>query len=95
MMAFVLHTEIPANDARLSHQPGPGEAVVITRYGKPQLVVLRWDDFTPFESLIDRYLAEPPYELGASNLAVAAQAIDEQPEGTDFDYASLADALGE
>jgi hypothetical protein len=94
-MSFVLHTEIPANDARLSRQPGPGEAVVITRYGRPELVVLRWDDFTPFESLIDEYLAEPPYELSASALAVRAQAVDEQPEGPDFDYASLANALGE
>jgi hypothetical protein len=56
--------------------------------------VLRWDDFTAFESLIDEYLAEPPYELSASDLAVRAQAVDEQPEGAGFDYASLADALG-
>jgi hypothetical protein len=90
----MLHTEIPANDARLTHQPGPGEAVVITRYGKPELVVLRWDDFTPLEALIDQYLAEAPYELGASDLAVRAQTIDEQPEGADFDYAGLANALG-
>ncbi len=90
----MLHTEIPANDARLSHQPGPGEAVVITRYGKPELVVLRWDDFTPLEALIDQYLAEPPYELSASDLAVRAQVIDEQPEGAEFDYAGLANALG-
>lgn len=91
----MLHTEIPANDARLSQQPGPGEAVVITRYGKPELVVLRWEDFTPLEALIDRCLAEPPYELSASDLAVRAQNIDERPEGADFDYASLANALDE
>jgi hypothetical protein len=89
------HTEIPSNDARLSRQPEPGEAVVITRYGKPAYVVLRWDDFMPLETLIDQYLAEPPYELNASDVAVRAQAVDEQPEGADFDYASLADALRE
>jgi hypothetical protein len=94
-MLWVLHTEIPANDARLSRQPGPGEAVVITRYGTPELVVLRWDDFMPLENLIDQYLAEPPHELGASALAVRAQAIDEQPEGVGFDYSGLANALGE
>lgn len=87
------HTEIPANDARLSRQPDPGEAVVITRYGKPELVVLRWEDFMPIESLIDHYLAQPPYELTASELAVRAQAIDEQPEADDFDYTGLTDAL--
>jgi hypothetical protein len=91
----MLHTEIPANDARLSQQPGPGEAVVITRYGKPELVVLRWSDFTPLEALIDRYLAEPPYELSASELAVRTRAVDARPEGADFDYAGLANALGE
>lgn len=91
----VLHTEIPANDARLSRQPGPGEAVVITRYGTPELVVLRWDDFMPLENLIDQYLAEPPHELGASALAVRAQTIDDQLEGVDFDYSGLANALGE
>lgn len=90
----MLHTEIAANEARLSRQPNPGEAVVITRYGKPELVVLRWDDFTPLEALINRYLAEPPYELTASEVAIRAQALDEQPEGADFDYAGLADALG-
>ena len=68
---------------------------MITRYGTPELVVLRWEDFMPLENLIDRYLAEPPYELGASALAVRAQAIDEQPEGGDFDYAGLSGALGE
>jgi hypothetical protein len=94
-MRPMLHTEIPANDARLSRQPGPGEAVVITRYGKPELVVLRFDDFRPLEGLIDQYLAAPPYELGASELAIRAQPIDEQPEGADFDYAGLASALGE
>lgn len=89
------HIEIPSNDARLSRQPQGGEAVVITRYGKPELVVLRWEDFMPLESLIDQYLTEPPYELTASALAVRAQAVDEQPEGEDFDYAGLSDALGE
>ena len=48
------HIEIPSNDARLSRQPQGGEAVVITRYGKPELVVLRWEDFMPLESLIDQ-----------------------------------------
>ncbi len=91
----MLHTEIPANDARLSRQPGPGEAVVITRYGTPELVVLRWDDFAPLENLIDRYLAEPPHELGASALAIRAQTVDQRPEGADFDYSGLAHALGE
>lgn len=91
----MLHTEIPANDARLARQPGPGEAVVITRYGKPELVVLRFEDFKPLESLIDHYLAEPPYELRATELAIRAQSIDEQPEGADFDYASLASALAQ
>jgi hypothetical protein len=67
---------------------------VITRYGRPEHVVLRWDDFAPLEALIDRYLAEPPYELVASDLAVRAQAIDEQSDGAGFDYASLASALG-
>ncbi len=57
--------------------------------------MLRWDDFAPVERLIDRYLAAPPYELGASDLAVRAQAVDAPPEGADFDYASLAEALGE
>jgi hypothetical protein len=90
----MLHTEIPANDARISHQPGQGEAVVITRYGKPEFVVLRWEDFTPLEALIDRYLAEPPYDLSASDLAVRTPNIDERPEGADFDYAGLANALG-
>ena len=89
------HSEIPSNDARLARQPKAGEAVVITRYGKPELVVLRWDDFAPLEHLIDQYLTEPPYELGASDLAVRAQRVDERPEGADFDYAGLADALGE
>ncbi len=89
----MLHTEIASNDARLSRQPDPGEAVIITRYGKPELVVLRWDDFTPLEALIDRYLAEPPYDLTASELAIRAQALEERPEGADFDYAGLADAL--
>lgn len=37
----------------------------------------------------------PPYELIASELAVRALVVDEQPEGEDFDYSSLADALDE
>ncbi len=37
----------------------------------------------------------PPYEPSASDLAVRAQNIDECSEGSDFDYASLANALDE
>ena len=91
----MLHTQIRSNDARLARQPGAGEAVVITRYGKPEFVVLRWDDFAPLESVIDRYLQNSPYDLAASDLAVRASEIDEQPEGSEFDYAGLAHALGD
>lgn len=87
--------EIPANDTRLTRQPQAGEAVVITRYGKPELVVLRWEDFDALEALIDRYITEPPYDVTASDLAVRAEAIDEEPEGNDFDYESLERALDE
>lgn len=87
--------EIPANDTRLTRQPQAGEAVVITRYGKPDLVVLRWEDFDALEALIDRYLTEPPYDVTASDLAVRAAALDEEPEGDDVDYESLARALDE
>ena len=89
------HIEIPANDTRLTRQPQAGEAVVITRYGKPDLVVLRWEDFDALEALIDRYLTEPPYDVTASDLAVRAEAIDREPEGDDFDFDSLAKALDE
>ncbi|HWT94597.1 MAG TPA: hypothetical protein VN238_16495 [Solirubrobacteraceae bacterium] len=90
----MVHTEIAGNDARIARQPGPGEAVVVTRYGKPQFVVLRWEDFAPLETLIDEFLAAPPYELGASDTAVRAAALDREPEGDDFDFDGLADALG-
>lgn len=89
----MVHTEIPSNNARLSEHPGVGEAVVITRYGAPEFVVLRWDDFAPVERLIDQYLVSPSYELEASDLAVRAAAVDAAPEGDDFDFAGLQDAL--
>lgn len=87
------HIEIPSNDARISTPPNRGEAVVITRYGKPEHVVLRWEDFAPLEALIDQYLSRPPYELEASELATRAAAIDRQPEGDDYDFAGLAASL--
>lgn len=91
----MVHTEIAANDVRLAEQPAAGEAVVITRYGKPEYVVLRWEDFMPIEKLIDEYLVHPPFELEASDLAVRAAAVDREPEGKAFEYDSLARALGE
>jgi hypothetical protein len=87
------HREAKANDVRISTQPRRGEVVVITRYGKPEHVVLRWEDFAPLEALIDQYLSQPPYELEASDLATRAAAIDRQPEGDDFDFAGLAASL--
>lgn len=89
----MVRTEIRANEARLAEHPGPGEAVVITRYGKPEYVVLRWEDFMPIEQLIDQYLVKPPFELQATDLAVRAAQIDAEPEGDDFDYESLEAAL--
>ena len=87
--------EITSTETRLARQPGPGEAVIITRYGKPEFVVLRWEDFASFEALLDRYLASPPHDLVASDLAVRAEEIDALPEGDEFDYESLGQALGE
>lgn len=91
----MVHTEIAANDARLAEHPAAGQAVVITRYGKPEYVVLRWEDFMPIEKLIDAYLVNPPFELQASDLAVRAAAIDRQPEGDDYEFESLARAMEE
>jgi hypothetical protein len=49
--------------------------------------------------LIDRLLAQypqpAPFDVTASDLAVRAEAIDREPEGEAFDYASLAAALDE
>lgn len=87
------HIEIPANDTRLARQPETGEALVVTRYGKPELVVLRWEDFEPLEALIDRYLAAVPYDVSASDLAVRAEAIEREPEGDDFDFDGLSRAI--
>jgi hypothetical protein len=89
----MVRTEIPANDVRIPAHPDQGEVVVITRYGKPEYAVLRWEDFMPIEQLIDQYLVNPPYDLEASDLAVRADEIGEAPEGDDFDFSGLADAL--
>lgn len=94
-MVTMQHTAVPANDVRLPVAPEPGVAVVITRYGKPEYALLRWEDFEPMEHLIDQYLVKPPFELEASELAVRASAIDREPDGEDFDYASLAEALAQ
>lgn len=89
----MVHTDVAANDVRLPITPAPGEAVVITRYGKPEYAVVRWKDFEPMERLIDHYLTKPPYDLEASDLAIRAAAVDRQPDGDDFDYSGLAEAL--
>jgi PHD/YefM family antitoxin component YafN of YafNO toxin-antitoxin module len=87
--------EITSNETRLARQPGPSEAVVITRYGKPEFVVLRWEDFASFEALLDRYLTHPPHDLVASDLAVRAEQVDDRAEADDVDFDSLGKALGE
>jgi hypothetical protein len=86
------HDEISATQVRVP-APTRGRATVVTRYGAAQAVVLHPEDFMSIERIIDTYLAQPPYDATASDLAVRGHELANEREGGDYDFDGLAAAL--
>ncbi len=87
--------QLTSNDVRIP-EPRQGVAMLVTRYGAPHAVILHPDDFMSIEEIIDTYLSRPPYELVASDAAVAAHAVVETPGAEKhYDLDELDAALSE
>lgn len=92
-MTLIKH--VPANETRFP-EPRPGEALVVTKYGKNarKAVIVHPDDFDLLERYRRIFAGREPYEMKITDVALAAHEVGESgADESEIDLESLGRAL--
>lgn len=86
-----MHTRVvAANEVRIP-EPGPGEVIVVERYGKPYAAVIDADMLELLKRLVAMFGEQPPAELSLGDVALRVHRSSEAGEDVEeFDFDLLA-----